>query len=251
MRSAGGERVARQFDPTQRCEPLHEFIHRRENCGGLEDRTLGIVSALLVPARDLAEHLGGGALHIRLRGDDRVAGQVIEQRRGRVEEQRQVVLDARRRRALGDVAIDRHARQIAGETIAEAPFEILDAVGGQWEFTRRQQSQGLHFLARALRLRIEHANGFDLVIEQVDAIRRRAAHRVQVDDRAAYRELAGRHDLRTRDVAGAAQAVTEGTDVEHFANAEIERVPVDVGLRRQALQRCLEIDDDDTLREPR
>jgi len=65
------------------------------------------------------------------------------------------------------------------------------------------------------------------------------------------RELAGRHDLRTRDVARAAQAVAECSDVEYFTDAQIERVAVDVGLRRQPLQRCLEIDDDDALRESR
>ncbi len=123
MRSPGGARVrevligqglrqrieldARQLDPAQRCEALHELVDRREHFGGLEDRTLGIVPALLVPARDLAEHLRGRTLHVRFRGDDRVPRQVVEQRRGGVEEQRQVVLDARRRRAFGDVAVDR------------------------------------------------------------------------------------------------------------------------------------------------
>ena len=78
----------------------------------------------------------------------------------------------------------------------------------------------------------------------------RAAHRVQVDDRAAHGELARRHHPRARDVAGAARPI-ERPDVEHFADAEIESVGIDVRLRRQALQRRFEIDDDNALGEAR
>ena len=41
---------ARQLDPAQRCEPLHELVGRREHFGGLENRALGVVAALLVAA---------------------------------------------------------------------------------------------------------------------------------------------------------------------------------------------------------
>ena len=55
--------------------------------------------------------------------------QVVEQRGGTVEEQRQVVLDASRGETLADVAIERHARQVALEARAETAPEVLDRVG--------------------------------------------------------------------------------------------------------------------------
>ncbi len=60
----------------------------------------------------------------------------------------------------------------------------------QREFPRRQQLDRVDFINGALVVRVEGAQGFDFVIEQVDAVRQLAAHRKQVDQRAAHGELA-------------------------------------------------------------
>ena len=143
-------------------------------------------------------------------------GQVVEQARGRLEEQRQVVLDAGRREALADVAVQRHARQVALEARAEAAAEVADRVRREAELARRQQLEALEPLARALRVGVEAADAVDLPVEQVDAQRRLAAHREHVEQRAADRELAGRRHLRHARVAGRGQAQPERLEVERL-----------------------------------
>ena len=71
--------------------------------------------------------------------EDRLSRQVVEQRRRAIVEQRQVVLDTGRREPFADVAIHRHARQIAFEPRAETAPEFADRIGREAELARRQQ----------------------------------------------------------------------------------------------------------------
>jgi len=77
------------------------------------------------------------------------------------------------------------------------------------KFPARQQTQCIEAVERALRFRIEAAQGHDLLVEQFDAHRGIEPHRKQIDDRAAYREFAvlehGIRDAVTGPVEGRAQ----------------------------------------------
>ena len=84
-----------------------------ERLGRRQQRTLDIVAPIL-PAR--ADRLPGArerCLDRKVAGDDRAGWQVIGDVRGRLEEQRQIELDARRRDAFADTAIDAHAADVA------------------------------------------------------------------------------------------------------------------------------------------
>ena len=112
-----------------------------------------------------------------------------------------------------------------------------------------QQFEALELVAGALRLRVEAAHAVDLPVEEVDAQRQVAAHRENVEQRAADRELAGFADLRHARVAGRRQSQAECLEVEFLADAQRERVGVDERPRRKALQRRRQVGDDDAVLE--
>jgi hypothetical protein len=168
--------------------------------------------------------------------DHRPVGQVIEQARRGLEEQRQVVLDARRGEAFADVAVQRHPRQVALESRAEAATEVLDRVGGEAELAGRQQVEPVQAGTGALRIRIEAADAVDLSVEQVDAQRRLAAHRKDVEQRAADRELSRGCHLGHARVARRGQAQPELFEVEDLADGQCKCVSVDEAARWKPLQ---------------
>ena len=98
----------------------------------------------------------------------------------------------------------------------------------QREFPRRQQLDRVDLVDGALVLRIEGAQRLDLVIEQVDAVRQLAAHREQVDQGAAHRELSVFVHRVDAAVAAGFQArahllhIELLADVQHQAAAEQE-----------------------------
>ena len=120
----------------------------------------------------------------------RVPRQVVEQRRGFVEKQRQVILDPGGGNAAGQVLKDRAATEVDIEPLAKARLETGHGVFLQRELAGRQQAHRLHFIDGSLGLRVEGAQGLDFIVEQVDPVRQFAAHREQVDQRTAHGELA-------------------------------------------------------------
>ena len=106
-------------------------------------------------------------------------------------------------------------------------------------------SSPVELSVRALRLRVEAADAVDLVVEQVDAQRRFAAHREDVEQRAADREIARLVPPGDAGVAGAVSRSRNVLEIELLADARIKRVRIDKGARRQALQRRGQIHDHD------
>ena len=158
----------------------------------------------------------------------RVSRQIVEQGRGFIEKQRQVVLDTRRGDAAAQVLKDRAATEVDIKTLAKARLEPGHRVFLQRELTCRQQAHRFNLVDRALGLGVEGAQGLDFVVEQVDPVRQFAAHREQVDQRAAHGELAM---LIHRIDAAIATGLKPGThllhiqllaDVQHQAAAEQE-----------------------------
>src|SRR3546814_10858259 len=96
-----GLRVARvlraaDLDPLARVEPFAQGVGRQVQRIGRQQRALDVVAALLVALAGLLPELVGRFGHADRHQRQSVVAEVVEQRRGAVEEQRQVVLDARR-----------------------------------------------------------------------------------------------------------------------------------------------------------
>jgi len=119
-----------------------------------------------------------------------IARQVVEQGRGFIEKQWQVVLDAGRCNSAAQVLKNRAAAEVDIKALSKACLEAGHGVFLQGELACRQQSHRFDLVDRALVFRIEGAQGFDFVVEQVDPVGQFAAHREQVDQCAANGEFA-------------------------------------------------------------
>ena len=179
-------------------------------------------------------------------GDDdeqRVGAQIVEQRRRRLEEQRQVVLDAGRQLRVGDRPVDRAAARLDGEVLAKAFAKELDRRLVERKLARGQDLDLVGSPGRELRLRVERAQRFDLVVEEIDAHGCRAAGREHVEHGAAHRELAGLGDLLDAQVAVRAQPFRHLGRIEPVALREIQRARDDELRRRQALEQGAGLED--------
>ena len=94
-----------------------------------------------------------------------------------------------------------------------------EQVFGDRRFGQRQKLRFVEARLRALRFGVELADGVDLVAEELDAHRAIGLGRVDVEDAAAARELAGHFDQVHLRVADAGQVAGEDFDVEFFAAA--------------------------------
>ncbi len=90
-------------------------------------------------------------------------------------------------------------------------------------------------MVRALGFRVEAAQRIDLVVEQFDAVGLVRAHRVQVEQGAAHREVARVQHLGHVAVARGLEAAFFGVEIELLAAREVERIAGDPGRRRQPL----------------
>ena len=221
-----------------RCEPGE----RRVELGGLEKqlrgpehRTLDVVAAILVARLDVLPGLDESLRERGVVDDHRIRGQVVEQCRGRSEEQRLIEFHPRGRESLAHAAINARAGRIPLEARAVAAAEILHRFRIQRHLARRQQAHARQRIERALRLRIKAADRLDLLVEEVDAQRRRAAHGEHVQQRAAHRELSGTHHLADARIARFGESLPERLDGERLPLAELERTALQVTARRQAL----------------
>ena len=218
---------------------------RQERLAGREHRMLDVVAAFLVALFDRGP---GGGEHRRVfarQRHHRPGRQVVEQARGLVEEQRQVVLNAGRCQPLAHVAVERHAGQVALEAGAEAAPEVAHRLRPEAELARGQQVDARQPISGALRFGVEGAHALHAQVHQVDAQRHLAAHREHVEQRAADRELTGNTDLGHAGVAGRREPQPERGEVEFLADVDGECVSVDERAWRQPLQRGRQVGDHD------
>ena len=85
--------------------------------------------------------------------------------------------------------------RIALEFFAEAASETSAAFFIKGKFARRQQAYFADGVDTSLRIYVKGANRFDFVIQQIDAVRQRAAHGKQIDQAAAHAVFAWRKHL--------------------------------------------------------
>src|SRR5690606_19824588 len=105
-------------------------------------------------------------------------------------EQRQVIFDAGRDYAATQILIDRAAAVINFEPLTKASAKSGQRALVQRKFTCRQQVDLLDLVDRTLGFRVKGSQGFDFLIEQVDAERQATTHGKQIQQCAAHRVIA-------------------------------------------------------------
>src|SRR3546814_17802750 len=119
--------------------------------------------------------------------------------------------------------------------IAIALAEGFDALLVGREFARRQHAELAHLLFAALSFRIEAADRLDLIVEQLDAVRVRGAHRKQVEQGAAPGKFALRLHFRYRLVDGGAQLSAKTLSNEPVSAPVVEPAPTQPPSRSPSL----------------
>ncbi len=116
--------------------------------------------------------------------------------------------------------------------------KTLDGIGRQRKFAARQQTDTFDLIDGALVFRIEGAQRVDFVVEQVDAVGLVAAHRENIEQRAALGEFAVFVDRGDGAIAGGGEAFAQLLDVEGLADVDHQAVALQIRRRRQPVQQC-------------
>lgn len=214
-----------------------ELLFRQEQFARRQDGPRPLTLHQVEAAFRVAPEVGDRVIHLGVERHQRVGRQVVEQRVGVFEEQRDVVLDAGSGHAVRHVLVDDRLRRIALESFAKARAEGRARLVIHREFACRQQADFLGREHGALRVHVEGADAFHFVVEQVDAVGQGGAHRIQVDQPAAHAVLARGHHLGDRTVAGHGELQAQALDVELFALLDEKGVRGEIFARRQPVQR--------------
>ena len=214
-----------------------EIVVGQKEPARFEQGPLAVVREKVVALLRVVREALDRRIHVADERELRAFRQIVEERRGFVEKERQIVFDARRRHAVADVLVNLRAARIALEHFAPAAAEGGARGFVERKLAARQQTHVAHGVEAALRVGIERADGVHLIVEQVDAIGQRRAHRIQVDERAAHAVFARPHDLAHVLVARERQLRLELGFVEPLALRERERVGREKRRGRHAIER--------------
>ena len=220
-----------QTHAAMRRERREQLLDRREYLVGSEHRPLAVVAPVLVPFPGVRPERLRRVVHVLGEDDDGAGRDEVEQASGLLEEQRQVVLDAGRPAPLADLPVHRAPRRIALEAPPPCAPKPRHRVAGGGVLAGGKQLDAIDPARRALAFRLEDAEAFYLVVEQVDAQRRVRPHGIEVEERAAHRVLAVLHHLAHAGVPGLIQAPAERVDIEAIAGPDPEPVALDEAAR--------------------
>jgi hypothetical protein len=240
--------VGQRPRPVHRLHPSHhqrrvrlrqreELLGAQEDVLRREDRALGVVLQETVALARVGPEARQRRVDLAVQHQRGAGAEVVEQRGGLLEEERQVVLDARGGDAGAEVLVDAALGRVAVELFAPARAEGRARGVVEREFAARQQTHLGHRVQAALTVGVEGADRVDLVAEQVHAVGHGRAHREQVDQAAAHRVLAGRHDLTHVRVACERELRLQRGLVELVLLLELEGGRGEERGRRQARQR--------------
>ncbi len=251
QRARGTAVAALHLDARERLDRAVERVRREEQLGRRQQRPrLVAAQEPVARLRVLPESLDGAA-HVAVQRNDGARGQIICECCSRVEEQRQVILDAARHDAVAHVLVQRRPRRVALEHFAEAAAKARTSRFVEGELARRKQSHIAHRIKRALGVDVEGLDRLDLVVEEVDAIRQCRSHRKEIDEAAAHAELAGRDDLCHVRVARKRKLRAQCVDVERLALPQEERERGEIRRRGETVQRRGGRDDQEVAFTPR
>ena len=184
----------------------------------------------------VAPELGDCSGYVVMQQQYCIRRQVVKQRGGFIKKQRQKIFDTGRRRAVGDILVQAYARRITFESFAEATAKGVAPDLGHRKFARWQQTDFIDRIQRALAVHVEGAQGFDLVVEQFDAVGQCGSHREQIDQSAAHAVFAGGHHLRHMLVTGQRALFAQPVEIQLLALLEEEGVRGEKARRPDARQ---------------
>jgi len=129
------------------------------------------------------------------------------------------------------------------KAVAPLAAEQLDGglIGG--EFVRREQVNGRHFLQRALAVDVEQAQAVDFIVKKIEAVGLVAAHREQIEQRAAGSIFAMLHHLIDMAVAGPLKLIAQRIARQALTLFHHQRVAVKEAVRTDALHQRADRDD--------
>ena len=207
-----------------------------EELVGSQQRTLRVMRQEVMTLPGLEREASPGGFDIAMGGHDGVGRQVIEEGGGRVKKEREPVLDAGTRNAIADVAIGAGLGGVALEALAPAAAKRSAGRFVERKLAPRQDAHRVDREKAALRVRVEGADGFDFVVEQIKAIGQGRAHRKQIDQAAAHAVFTGPHHLADMLIAGGGELAAQCGFIQTLGFCEGESVAGDKGGRRQAMQ---------------
>ena len=213
----GGQREARKGLAAH-----EELLGREKQFIRRERRALGVVTDEVEALPGIRAECLQLALHIAMQDDLGIFRQVIEEGGRLVKEKRQVVFDAAGGHAVADVAVQRHARGITVKALTPTAPKGRACRFVQRELAAGQQLDGLDRIQAALGVGVEGAQAVQFVVEEVQPVGQRGAHREQVDEAAAHRVFTGAQHLFDMLVAGQRELGLQGSFVQLHALRELE-----------------------------
>ena len=161
--------------------------------------------------------------------------QVVEQRLQGLVIERQPMLHP----GLAPPGADRFVERVVAADIAEelavAAAEALDRHVVEQHLADRPQHETVEGAGRALAQRIEAAQAFERVAEKIEADRLRRAGRVEIDDAAAHRELAGLAHRVGAEIPVVAEKALQPVERDASARPQGQDAPVEEAPRRHPL----------------
>ena len=161
--------------------------------------------------------------------------QVIEQRLQRLVVERQPMLHPGMAPPGADRFVERVVAADRAELLPIARAEAMDRRVVEQDLTDRAQHELVDGARRALGQRVEAAQAFQRVAEEIEADRLRRAGRVKVDDAAAHRELARLAHRVGADVAVVAEEALQPIERNAPAGPQSQHPPVEQAARRHPL----------------
>ena len=223
---------------------LVKRLRAQKQGAGRQHRALGVALEQAVAILRVLPKALKGRLHVAVQHHASLLAQVVEHGGRFFKKQRQVVLDARGGHAVAHVFVDAAFGRVAVQEFAPALAEQRARSVVHRELAPRQQTHLGHGVEAALAVGVEGADGVDLVVEQIHAVRHQRAHGEEVDQATAHRVLAGAHHLRDVLVARQGQLAFELRFVQALLDLELEGVGRQKRGWRQAVQGCGGRDDD-------
>ena len=233
-----------QFQYRKGRDSLQDFRRFPEGQLRLENGPLRVAVKLLMALPDQVRPRFQSLPRPVHQHDQRIGRQVVRQRHGRIEEQRQVVLDTGGQLGIGNVPVDRSAGRFAGHMFPEAPPEVADVPGIEGKFPRRQDANLRYPVRTELGVRIEEPQVLDFVVEEIDPDRAFRPGRKDIDERAPDRKISGIEYLLDMQVPLADESFPKRPDVKPVACLQHQRPAGDEIRRRQPVQQRLGVDDE-------
>ncbi|CCJ79001.1 2C-methyl-D-erythritol 2,4-cyclodiphosphate synthase(EC:4.6.1.12) [Cronobacter muytjensii 530] len=231
-----GERFGFQLYARPGFQLRMKFISAQPEFFRWQQRTHRVNAAVLITRDGVGPEAVSARLKIACAHYQRVFREIAEQRRQRLaEEQRLPVFDPGGQGAFAHLLIDMLRVTLDLETVAPLAAEQFNGRFVGRKFVRRQQIYRLDLFQRALGVDVKQPQAVDFVIEKVDAVGLFAAHRVEIEQRAAGGVFAMRHHLIHMTIARLVELAAQGVARQLLAFLHHQRVAVQEAVRADAL----------------